>query len=53
MDVVDGGGRAGGEGSGRTVWEGRRVAGWRRRGGGVGGEEGDLMEEEGGRGMCE
>ena len=33
MDVVDGGGRAGGEGRGRTVWEGRRGAGWRRRGG--------------------
>ena len=38
MDVVDGGGRAGGEGGGRTVWEGRRGAGWRRRGGGVGGK---------------
>ena len=24
MDVVDRGGRAGGEGRGRTVWEGRR-----------------------------
>ena len=38
MDVVDGGGRAGGEGRGRTVSEGMRGAGWRRRGGGVGGE---------------
>ena len=38
MDVVDGGGRAGGEGRGGTVWEGRRVTGWKRRGGGVGGK---------------
>ena len=51
--IVDGGGRAGGEGRGGTVWEERRTGtGWRRRGGGEG-EEGDLMEVEGGRGMCE
>ena len=49
MDVVDGGGRAGGEGRGGTVWEGRRGAGW--RGCWWEGEEGELMEEEGQRCM--